>query len=104
MGHGFIHDKLEIKFLILYITARVIEPIPFEVVLDLTLPAGNGLDFLRWPQEQPDLRVQSPLLRPAPLRQESCRVQPPPPAEESGPVLLPEAGERHLHRALLPLG
>ena len=35
-GHGFIHDKLEIKFLILYITARVIEPIPFDTVLDLT--------------------------------------------------------------------
>ena len=35
-GRGFIHDKLEIKFLILYITARVIEPIPFDTVLDLT--------------------------------------------------------------------
>ena len=32
---GFIHDKLEIKFLILYITARVIEPIPFDTVWDL---------------------------------------------------------------------
>ena len=31
-GRGFIHDKLEIKFLILYITARVIEPIPFDTV------------------------------------------------------------------------
>ena len=27
-GYGFIHDKLEIKFLILYITARVIERFP----------------------------------------------------------------------------
>lgn len=36
-GHGFIHDKLEIKFLILYIAARVIEPIPFSTVLDLTM-------------------------------------------------------------------
>ncbi|MCI2058550.1 MAG: DUF4364 family protein [Oscillibacter sp.] len=36
-GHGFIHDKLEIKFLILYIAARVIEPIPFETILDLTM-------------------------------------------------------------------
>ena len=34
---GFIHDKLEIKFLILYITARVIEPIPFDTVWDLSL-------------------------------------------------------------------
>ena len=44
MGHGFIHDKLEIKFLILYITARVIEPIPFEVVLDLTL-CDDAIDY-----------------------------------------------------------
>ena len=36
-GRGFIHDKLELKFLILYITARVIEPIPFDTVLDLTM-------------------------------------------------------------------
>ena len=27
---GFISDKLEIKFLILYIMARVVEPVPFE--------------------------------------------------------------------------
>ena len=26
---GFISDKLEIKFLILYIAARLIEPVPF---------------------------------------------------------------------------
>ena len=36
-GHGFIHDKLEIKFLILYIAARIAEPISFDVLLDLTL-------------------------------------------------------------------
>ena len=41
---GFIQDKLEIKFLILYITARVIEPIPFEVVLDLTL-CDDAIDY-----------------------------------------------------------
>ena len=28
MDASFIHDKLEIKFLILYIAARVSEPIP----------------------------------------------------------------------------
>ena len=43
-GRGFIHDKLEIKFLILYITARVIEPIPFDTVLDLTL-CDDGVDY-----------------------------------------------------------
>lgn len=36
-GRGFIRDKLEIKFLILYITAHVIEPIPFDTVLDLCM-------------------------------------------------------------------
>ena len=43
-GRGFIHDKLEIKFLILYITARVIEPIPFDTVLDLTM-CDDGVDY-----------------------------------------------------------
>lgn len=41
---GFIQDKLEIKFLILYITARVIEPIPFDTVLDLTL-CDDAIDY-----------------------------------------------------------
>lgn len=36
-GRGFIRDKLEIKFLILYIMARIIEPIPFDTVLELTM-------------------------------------------------------------------
>lgn len=43
-GRGFIHDKLEIKFLILYITARVIEPIPFDTVLDLTM-CDDAIDY-----------------------------------------------------------
>ena len=38
---GFIHDKLEIKFLILYITARVIEPIPFDTCLLYTSDAAD---------------------------------------------------------------
>lgn len=41
---GFIHDKLEIKFLILYIAARVIEPVPFDAVLELTL-CDDGIDY-----------------------------------------------------------
>lgn len=41
---GFIHDKLEIKFLILYITARVIEPIPFDTVWDLAM-CDEGVDY-----------------------------------------------------------
>lgn len=41
---GFIHDKLEIKFLILYIAARVIEPVPFDTMLDLTL-CDDAIDY-----------------------------------------------------------
>ena len=43
-ARGFIRDKLEIKFLILYITARVVEPIPFDTVLDLTL-CDDAIDY-----------------------------------------------------------
>jgi len=43
-GRGFIHDKLEIKFLILYISARVIEPIPFDTMLELTL-CDDAIDY-----------------------------------------------------------
>lgn len=41
---GFIHDKLEIKFLILYIAARVIEPVPFDTLLDLAM-CDEGVDY-----------------------------------------------------------
>ena len=43
-GPGFIHDKLEIKFLILYIAARVLEPVPFDTMLDLTL-CDDAIDY-----------------------------------------------------------
>lgn len=43
-GPGFIQDKLEIKFLILYIAARVIEPVPFDTLLDLTL-CDDAIDY-----------------------------------------------------------
>ena len=36
-NYGFVREKLEIKFLILYVMARVIEPLPFEKVLELTM-------------------------------------------------------------------
>ena len=41
---GFIHDKLEIKFLILYIAARVTEPVPFDMLLDLAM-CDEGVDY-----------------------------------------------------------
>ena len=43
MGVGFIRDKLEIKFLILYIAARVSEPLPLEGMQELTMSASTIL-------------------------------------------------------------
>ena len=51
---GFISGKLEIKFLILYITARVIEPIPFDTVLDLTL-CDDAIDYFDFSECLADL-------------------------------------------------
>ena len=53
-GYGFIHDKLEIKFLILYITARVIEPIPFDAVWDLTM-CDDAIDYFDFSECLTDL-------------------------------------------------
>ena len=45
MAHiGFIQDKLEIKFLILYIASRLIEPVPFEALQELSM-IDDGVDF-----------------------------------------------------------
>lgn len=41
---GFIQDKLDIKFLILYIAARIIEPIPFSTMLELAM-CDEGVDY-----------------------------------------------------------
>ena len=51
---GFIHDKLEIKFLILYIMARIEEPIPFDKVLDLTM-CDDGVDYFDFSECLADL-------------------------------------------------
>ena len=51
---GFIQSKLEIKFLILYIAARVIEPIPFDVMLDLTL-CDDAIDYFDFSECLADL-------------------------------------------------
>ena len=53
-GRGFIRDKLDIKFLILYITARVIEPIPFDTVLDLTM-CDDAIDYFDFSECLADL-------------------------------------------------
>ncbi len=53
-GLGFIHDKLEIKFLILYIAARVMEPIPFDTVLELAM-CDDGVDYFDFSECLSDL-------------------------------------------------
>ena len=41
---GFIHDKLEIKFLILYILARLEAPVDLDTLADLTL-CDDGISY-----------------------------------------------------------
>ena len=43
-NRGFIQDKLEIKFLILYIADRLIEPVPYDVILDLAM-CDSGVGY-----------------------------------------------------------
>ena len=53
-GKGFIQDELDIKFLILYIAARVIEPVPFSTVLDLTM-CDDAIDYFDFSECLKDL-------------------------------------------------
>lgn len=51
---GFISDKLEIKFLILYIASRMVAPVPFEVLQDLSMCDG-GVDYFAFSECLADL-------------------------------------------------
>lgn len=51
---GFINDKLEIKFLILYIAARVVGPVPFETLQDLAM-CDDGVDYFDFAECLADL-------------------------------------------------
>lgn len=42
--YGFIRDKLDIKFLVLYLMARVVAPVDFPTLTDLTL-CDDGIDY-----------------------------------------------------------
>ena len=53
-SHGFIHDELELKFLILYITARLIEPVTFDVILDLAM-CDDGVNYFAFSACMDDL-------------------------------------------------
>lgn len=52
--YGFIHDKLEIKFLILYIMSRVTEPVSLSVLTDLTL-CDDGIDYFDFAESAAEL-------------------------------------------------
>ena len=44
---GFIHDKLDIKFLILYLMARVAGPVDFTILADLTF-CDDGVESVSY--------------------------------------------------------
>ena len=54
MGVGFIRDKLEIKFLILYIMARVGEGVPLVELQELTM-CDEGIDYFDFAECLSDL-------------------------------------------------
>lgn len=54
---GFIHDKLDIKFLVLYIVARMEAPIDFATLTDLAM-CDDGVDYFIFSQAVSEL-VQS---------------------------------------------
>jgi len=54
MGVGFIREKIEIKFLILYIAARIIEPLPLEGMQELTM-CDEGIDYFAFSECLNDL-------------------------------------------------
>ena len=57
---GFIQDKLEIKFLLLYIASRLIEPVPFEAMQELAM-IDDGVDFFDFSECMNDLVPSGPL-------------------------------------------
>lgn len=61
MAAGFIHDKLEIKFLILYIAARVSEPLTPDGMQELVM-CDDGFDYFAYAECLNDL-VQTEHLR-----------------------------------------
>ena len=97
---GFIQDKLEIKFLILYVAARLIEPVPFEAMQELTM-CDDGIDFFDFSEclsnlvesqhltlsdDGRDLRVEPSLLCAPARRQEHHDLQPEAQAPRADPV------------------
>ena len=52
--YGFIHDKLDIKFLVLYIMARAAAPLDLPTLTDLTL-IDEGVDYFEFAEALAEL-------------------------------------------------
>ena len=52
--YGFIHDKLDIKLLVLYIMARVAAPIDFATLTDLVM-CDSGVDYFLFAESAAEL-------------------------------------------------
>lgn len=51
---GYIHDKLDIKFLILYLTARLAAPVDFPTLTDLTF-CDDGVEYFPFAESLSEL-------------------------------------------------
>ena len=52
--HGFIHDKLDIKMLVLYLMARLAAPVEFDQLTELSL-CDAGVDYFDYAQSVSEL-------------------------------------------------
>lgn len=59
--YGFIHDKLDIKFLVLYLLSRVQAPISFATLTDLSM-CDEGVDYFLFSQAVSELVSSEHLL------------------------------------------
>lgn len=59
--YGFIHDKLDIKLLILYIMSRVATPIDFATLTDLAM-CDDGVDYFQFAEAVSELTASDHLL------------------------------------------
>ena len=57
---GFIHDKLDIKLLVLYLMDRVAAPIDFATLTDLSL-CDSGVDYFQFAEAVSELPDSGPL-------------------------------------------
>ena len=59
--YGFIHDKLDIKLLILYFMSRVAAPVDFATVTGLTL-CDDGIDYFLFAESHGGTALKAPAL------------------------------------------